>query len=69
MFPYRATACIGVAVIAMIDSKGDVPPVRAASTDPPIRRFDLASRKFDMQLTRCVDVKELEHVVARKRTM
>lgn len=69
MFPYRATACIGVAVIAMIDSKGDVPPVRAASTDPPIRRFDLASRKFDTQLTRCVDVKELEHVVARKRTM
>ena len=48
----------------MIDSRGDVPPVRAASTDPPNRRFDLASRKFDTLLTRSVHLEGFEHVVA-----
>lgn len=64
MFPYRATACIGVAKTDMIDSRGDVPPVRAASTDPPNRRFGFASRKFDTLLTKCVFDKKLEDVVA-----
>lgn len=36
---------------------------------PQTAGFDLASRKFDTQLRRCLDVKELEHFVARKRTM
>ena len=46
-------------MIAMIDSRGDIPPVRAAFTDPPNRRFDLASRKFDTLLTKYVFEKKL----------
>ena len=48
----------------MIDSRGDVPPVRAAATDSPNRRFGFASRKFDTLLTKCVFDKKLEDVVA-----